>query len=122
MDENTCVACGCDIPEGRHVCAKCEAGVVSRADILDEAKHIVTHDRNEQYGKPEDSFAAIAAIWDAQLKAFGFGRVEPLTAGEAAQLMCGLKLARAATAVNPKADTFIDLAGYAACAGELVCG
>ena len=67
MDENTCVACGCDIPEGRHVCAKCEAGVVSRADILDEAKHIVTHDRNEQYGKPEDCFERIASLWSAYL-------------------------------------------------------
>lgn len=95
---------------------------VTRACVLDEAKTIVTHDRNEQYGKPENSFSAIAAIWDAQLKAFGFSREEPLTAGEAAQLMCGLKLARAATAVKPKADTFVDLAGYAACAGELECG
>jgi hypothetical protein len=121
MDENTCVACGCDIPEGRHVCAKCEAGVVSRADILDEAKHIVTHDRNEQYGGPEDSFTAIAAIWEAQLRAFGWkGCV--LTPAQAAQMMVGLKLARAATAITPKLDTFVDLAGYAACAGELVCG
>ena len=95
---------------------------VTRSYVLDEAKTIVTQDRNEQYGKPEDSFAAIAEIWTAQLKAFGFYREDALTAGEAAQLMCGLKLARAATAVNPKADTFIDLAGYAACAGELECG
>jgi hypothetical protein len=89
---------------------------------LDEAKEIVTHDRNKQYGKPEDSFATISEIWNAQLEAFGFCRSEPLRAGEAAQMMCGLKLARAATAVNPKVDTYVDLAGYAACAGELECG
>lgn len=36
---------------------------MTRADILDEAKRIVTQDRNRQYGPPEDLFAAIGMIW-----------------------------------------------------------
>jgi len=39
----------------------------TRASILDEAKHAVTQDRNATHGNPEDSFAAIAAVWSARL-------------------------------------------------------
>ena len=42
----------------------------------------------------------------------------PLDAEDVAIMMCLLKIARIATG-EPKADNYIDLAGYSACAGEI---
>lgn len=91
-----------------------------RAAVLDEAKAIVTQDRCEQYGGPEDSFRVIGELWSAYLR----GR-EVLKPGEeigpdmVANMMVLLKVARASTAIEPKRDNYIDMAGYAACAAEL---
>ena len=38
---------------------------ITRADILDEAQRIVSGDRDQQYGSPEDSFQRIADYWNA---------------------------------------------------------
>ena len=40
---------------------------MNRADILETAKEIVTSDRNNQYGEPEDNFDTIASLWNAYL-------------------------------------------------------
>lgn len=83
----------------------------TRAHILDTAKQYVTQDRQNTHGKPEDTFGLIADLWGAYL-----GRaVAPV---EVCAMMALLKIARSAD--NPtNADNWIDLAGYAACAGEL---
>ena len=84
---------------------------VSRADILDRAKAIVTGEREKQYGKPEDNFAIIAELWSAYT-GYKFSPVN------VAMMMALLKVARIKTGVGT-VDSFVDLAGYAACAGEI---
>jgi len=83
----------------------------TRAAILDAAKHAVTQDRNATHGNPEDSFAAIAAVWSARLGI-------TLTGWQVCILLADLKTCRAWG--NPgHLDNWTDLAGYAACGGEL---
>ena len=85
---------------------------MTRQEILTQAAECVCKDREEQYGTPEDSFSLIAALWNAYLG----DRVTD--AHDVAMMMALLKIARARTG-KPKADNYIDLAGYAACAGEI---
>ena len=80
-------------------------------DVLDEAKTIVYGERTDQYGAPERAFGAIAAIWNVQLQDYLKKPIEPHVAAE---MMCGLKLARQSK--NHKRDNLVDLAGYAALA------
>lgn len=81
--------------------------------ILDAAEKCVCNDRQDQYGKPEDSFGAIADLWTAYLD---IGR--EITPVDVAQMMILLKIGRAKE--NPKhTDNWVDMAGYAACAGEI---
>lgn len=85
---------------------------ITREQILDEAKRIVTQDRETQYGKPEDSFARIAAFWSTYLAV----EVKP---HDVAAMMTLLKIAR--IAVQPtKADSWYDSAGYMACGGSVI--
>lgn len=79
-----------------------------RLEILGKAAHIVTRDRNVQYGPPENTFQRIANLWTAYL-----GDYEFLPTDVAAMLAL-LKIARLAS--NPvHEDSWVDLAGYAAC-------
>lgn len=95
---------------------------MTRKDILDAANKCVNGDRDEQYGNPETNFKLIAELWMAYLENCG-----ALTAGteiylkseDIASMMSLLKIARIATG-GPKEDNWIDLAGYAACGGEIV--
>lgn len=93
---------------------------MTREEILNAAKQCVCHDRNEQYGEPENNFAVIARFWQEYI--FGAtGKTFNLTAFDVANMMVLFKVARAATAgANANADSFVDMAGYAACGGEIV--
>lgn len=83
----------------------------TRKTILDAAEKCVCHDRQDTHGRPEDSFGDIADLWAA------YKRVE-FDPVDVAQMMILLKVARAKG--NPKhQDNWIDVAGYAACAGEI---
>ena len=84
----------------------------TRQDILDEAARIVTGERQMQYGKPEDNFARIADLWCAYL-----GGV-PITEWDVANMMALLKIARTKGG-EVKRDNWVDIAGYAACGGEV---
>lgn len=84
---------------------------VSREDILDCARIAVTGERERQYGKPEDNFAIIAKLWSAY-------KGDSFTPLDVAMMMSLLKIARIKTGVGT-VDSFVDLAGYAACAGEI---
>lgn len=90
---------------------------MTRADILKAAERCVCTDRNQQYGEPEDNFRIIAALWNVYL--FGRGAKTQLNPADVGAMMALFKLGRIATGGN-KADNFVDLAGYAACAGEIV--
>lgn len=85
----------------------------TRKTILDAAEKCVCRDRQDTHGKPEDSFSAIADLWTAYLD---IGR--DITPVDVAQMMILLKVGRAKE--NPKhQDNWVDMAGYAACAGEI---
>lgn len=84
---------------------------MNRQGILETAKEIVTKDRQATHGRPEDTFAVIAGLWSAYLG------VE-LTVADVAAMQALVKVGRLKG--NPThADNWIDLAGYAACGGEL---
>lgn len=85
----------------------------TRKTILDAAEKCVCHDRQDTHGRPEDSFGAIADLWTAYL---GTGQeIDPV---DVANMMILLKIGRAKG--NPKhQDNWVDMAGYAACAGEI---
>lgn len=82
-----------------------------RPEILDTAKKCVCGDREQDYGTPEQNFGVIAKLWTA------YKGVE-LTAVDVAVLLSLVKIGRIASG-HGKADNWIDLAGYAACGGEI---
>ena len=82
-----------------------------RATMLDTAKQAVTVDRAATHGNAEHGFATIAALWSADMGI-------RFTATDVARLMVLLKIARAKA--NPgHADSWVDMAGYAACGCEI---
>lgn len=89
--------------------------VMTRKMCLDKASDIVTGDRENDYGSPEDNFRAIAMMWTAYLNNVKRKALEP---HDVAAMMAMLKIARISSG-NNKADNWIDLAGYAACGAEL---
>ena len=83
----------------------------TRKSILTDAMQCVCTDRETEYGTPENNFAAIATLWNAY-KPCGF------TAHDVGMMLALLKVGRISSG-QTKADNYIDLAGYAACAGEI---
>jgi len=82
-----------------------------REAVLEKAKKIVTGARQTAYGSPEDCFSTIANLWGSYL---GIS----ISSKDVAMLMVLLKIARSRK--NDRyADNYVDIAGYAACAGEL---
>lgn len=115
--EHTCTTKGCQIL--REAVEQLSAPVIrTRAEILEAAGKCITGGRDEEYGEPEDSFDLIARLWEPYIRAacVSPGANVGIREQDVAILMGLLKIARAA--VNDKPDNFVDLAGYAACAGE----
>lgn len=101
-----------ELPKGR-----------TRESILHSAKDCVCGARNEDYGTPEDNFSRIADLW----RIYIMGRcvaqnvhVE-LNAEDVAAMMCLLKIGRIAGG-SESIDNWVDIAGYAACGGEIMSG
>lgn len=91
---------------------------MTRAEILEQARKCVCGGREQDYGTPEDRFTTIALLWGTYLqRAYPERACPPISAKDVAVMMALLKIARIAG--GDKADSFVDLAGYAACAGEL---
>lgn len=91
---------------------------LTRADILHAAEKCVCGQRETDYGTPEDNFKAIAELWEAYLnKACTRDVNVRVEAKDVAAMMALLKIARIA-AGGGKANSWIDLAGYAACGAE----
>ena len=94
---------------------------LTRAAVLEKARACVCGEREEDYGSPEDSFGCIAELWEAYLRAACISpdAVITVTPTDVAMLMALLKIARIGTSfVGGTADSFVDLAGYAACGAE----
>ena len=83
---------------------------MTRAECLNTAEEIVTKDRNSQYGEPEDCFALIARLWTDYTAV-------SLSSADVAAMMILLKVARVRNG-KAKDDSWVDMAGYAACGAE----
>lgn len=96
---------------------------MTRKEILEAAsKAVHAQDAEHDYGKPEDNFATIAELWNAYLEAvFGDSNDSEvsiyLCSRDVAAMMILLKVARVASSM--KNDHWVDIAGYAACGGEI---
>ena len=84
---------------------------MNRTECLQAAEKIITGERENIYGSPEDNFKLIARFWSHCLRY----NIEPI---DVANMMTLLKMARAATG-KFNADNYVDIAGYAACACEI---
>lgn len=95
---------------------------MTRAEILDAAEKCVCGKRDHDYGVPEDSFYTISLLWVIYLRAAHpelaeVLTVKQLTTKDVGMMMALLKVAR--ITASDKEDNYVDLAGYAACAGEI---
>lgn len=84
---------------------------MNRPEILEAARVCVCGEREQEYGTPENNFNLIAQLWSAYTG-------HDYTAVDVAMMMGLLKIARIKTGTGTE-DSFVDLAGYAACAGEI---
>lgn len=83
-----------------------------REYLLDEAKAIVMKSRAQQYAPPDRDFSNIAIIWSVLFET-------DITAEQVAQAMIVLKLCRLKHTPEHE-DSWIDIAGYAACGFEVI--
>lgn len=97
---------------------------MTREEILKAAQKCVCGDLEQDYGSPERYFGVIGQFWETYLQE---KCLDPMCSGplevrilpeDVAAMMCLFKIARIETG-HGKADNWIDLAGYAACGGEL---
>jgi hypothetical protein len=73
-------------------------------DIAGYAAQLVSEERQGEYGHPLDNYNRAAQIWSVILGA-------EVTAEQVALCMIGMKIAREVH--KPKADTVVDIIGYA---------
>ena len=88
---------------------------MTRETVLTKALNCVNGDREQDYGTPETNFQRIASMWTIYLGLDDYTAIKPK---DVAAMLSLLKIARIASG-NAKEDNWIDLAGYAACGGEL---
>jgi hypothetical protein len=90
---------------------------MKRAEVLDTAKVCITQDRAASYGPAENSFSEIAAAWNWWLS----GKLkENLSAHDVSMMMVLFKAARIKNNTS-HVDSYTDLCGYGAIAGEMGC-
>lgn len=89
-----------------------ESKVSPRQAMLAQAGAIISGERDVQYGGPEDNFGRIAKIWSVL-----FDR--EFTTEDVAMAMVAVKVARYASNSGFQPDTWVDIAGYAACGYEV---
>ena len=84
---------------------------MTRSEILETAHLYITQDRAKTHGGAEDSFADIAARWSIYLE-------HPVGPEDVCMMMVLLKAVRFKNSPQ-HIDNPIDVAGYAALAGEI---
>lgn len=92
----------------------------TRKRVLKEAEKCVCGQREQDYGGPEDSFRLIAELWEPYIRErlVSKGADVSIEPHDVAVMMGLLKVARIAS--NPQhMDSWVDLAGYASCGGEI---
>jgi len=90
-----------------------------KKDVLGVADRVINGERQDNYGSPEASFTLIAEYWSTYLRELfrqyhGIVNLEPI---DVANMMIAFKLARTQGQKTSK-DTYVDIAGYAAIAGD----
>lgn len=92
---------------------------LTRAEVLHRAEQCVCGQREQDYGTPENNFDTIAEFWITYLNRACVDEdgCVYIDATDVAMMMALLKIARIAGGSGTR-DSFIDLAGYAACGGE----
>jgi hypothetical protein len=86
--------------------------------ILLEASSIVDGARNQTHGAKEQSFLAIAGLWEVYLRSRPAGISAGIRGADVAAMMVLMKFARSLHGEHI-ADHAVDAAGYAAIWGEL---
>lgn len=84
---------------------------MTREEILSKAKECICGQREQDYGRPENNFRLIAKLWSEYL---GYD----VSAVDVSMMMVLLKVARIKNG-GGTGDSFVDIAGYAACGGEI---
>jgi hypothetical protein len=85
--------------------------MTTRKEILETAQQAVMVDRAATHGDLEQTFGLIASLWSGLLG-------KDVSPEQVALMLSALKIARAWG--NPAhEDNWVDLAGYAACGGEM---
>lgn len=79
--------------------------------VLDKAKELVSNERLKHYGPPIVNFTRIAKLWSVVLG-------KEITAALVAVCLAQLKISRLCETPDHE-DSWVDLAGYAACGGEV---
>ena len=87
--------------------------MINRGDILKEAARLTSNDRQNQYGDPRINHCRIADFWTTYLET----EIKP---EQVAICMALVKIARLMETQSE--DSFVDLAAYAAIAGEIAIG
>ena len=90
----------------------------SRRDILRCAEKCVCGKREQDYGTPESNFQLIADLWNGYLGGKTDNPVISVTSVDVSMMMALMKIARIRNG-GGSGDSFVDLAGYAACGGEI---
>ena len=88
-------------------------------EIATEAARLVGGDRAQQHGDKGANFNATALLWNAYLSIRKGGAAAPITGSDFANMMVLAKMSRVHTGSVFNMDNFVDMAGYAACAGEV---
>ncbi len=83
-----------------------------REQTLNEAKKCILGDREQDYGSPEDNFTTIAKFWSDYLD-------KDISAQQVADMMILMKVSRIKNG-GGTGDSYVDIAGYAACGNELL--
>jgi hypothetical protein len=83
---------------------------MNRGDILQEAHRLTAKDRQKTYGDPRTNHCRIADLWTTYLE-------HQITPQQVAICMALVKVARLMETETE--DSFVDLAAYAAIAGEI---
>ena len=83
---------------------------MNRGDILQEAARLTAKDRQQTYGDPKTNHSRLADLWTTYLE-------HRITPQQVAICMALVKIARLMETETE--DSFVDLAAYAAIAGEI---
>ena len=91
---------------------------VVKENILQQAKELVNNDREGTHGDARQNHEQIAEFWNIFLDK----KLRPManiTADDVAIMMILLKISRHTQGEKINIDNFVDMAGYAAIAGEI---